>query len=190
MAGKYLVNDSNKIVYLVDPGIAGVASVDDDGKPTPKLDSPKARLFSLIIDGILTQKLPWGLVLIGVFLALVMELVGVSSLPFAVGLYLPLSSSAPIMAGGIVRAIVDKRRKSSASEAEFSPGVLLSSGFIAGGAIMGVVLSLMAGFDLDKHIDYSTFMGPLASAEWFAVLPFIGLMFILYLVGKANNNKT
>lgn len=189
MTGKYLVNDSNRIVYLVDPGIAGIASVDDDGKPTPKLDSPKARLFSLIIDGILTQKLPWGLVLIGVFLALVMELVGVSSLPFAVGLYLPLSSSAPIMAGGVVRAIVDKRRKTSAAEAEFSPGVLLSSGFIAGGAIMGVVLSLLAGFEYDKYIDYSSFMGPLGGADWFAIIPFLGLMCILYFVGKANNNK-
>jgi putative OPT family oligopeptide transporter len=189
MTGKYLVDDSNKIAYLVDPGIAGTVSVDDDGKPVKKLDSPKARLFSLIIDGILTQKLPWGLVLIGVFLALVMELVGVSSLPFAVGLYLPLSSSAPIMAGGIVRAIVDKRRKTSSSEAEFSPGVLLSSGFIAGGAIMGVVLSLLAGFEYDKYIDYSSFMGPLAGADWFAMIPFLGLMYLMYHIGKANNNK-
>ena len=82
-----------------------------NGQPTRKLDAPKARLFSLIIDGILTQKLPWGLVLIGIFLALVMELVGVSSLPFAVGLYLPLSTSTPIMAGGIIRTLVDKKRK-------------------------------------------------------------------------------
>jgi putative OPT family oligopeptide transporter len=188
MAGKYLVDDNNKIVYLVDPGIAGTVS-EVDGKPVTKLDSPKARLFSLIIDGILTQKLPWGLVLIGVFLALVMELVGVSSLPFAVGLYLPLSSSAPIMAGGLVRAIVDKKRKMSSAEAEFSPGVLLSSGFIAGGAIMGVALSLIAGFELDKYINFSAVMGPLASSSLFALLPFLGLMLILYYIGKANNNK-
>jgi len=189
MTGKYLVNDSNKIAYLVDPGIAGTVS-EVDGKPVTKLDSPKARLFSLIIDGILTRKLPWGLVLIGVFLALVMELVGVSSLPFAVGLYLPLSSSTPIMAGGIVRAIVDRKRKSSASEAEFSPGVLLSSGFIAGGAIMGVGLSALTGAEYDKYIDFSSVTGFLAHTDWFAMIPFLALMFILYRIGtsKSNNN--
>jgi uncharacterized oligopeptide transporter (OPT) family protein len=121
-------------------------------------------LFSLIIDGILTQKLPWGLVLIGVFLALVMELVGVSSLPFAVGLYLPLSSSSPIMAGGLIRALVDRKRKGTASEAEFSPGVLMSSGFISGGAIMGVLLAMAAGVGFDRKIDLSAYLGSLAEA--------------------------
>jgi hypothetical protein len=86
--GKYLVDETNHIKYLVDPGIAGTIS-EVNGKPVTKLDSPKARLFSLIIDGILTRKLPWGLVLLGVFFALLMELVGVSSLPFAVGLCCP-----------------------------------------------------------------------------------------------------
>ena len=66
--GKYLVDDTGQIQYLVDPGIAGVVT-EVNGKHVTKLDSPKARLFSLIIDGILTRKLPWGLVLIGVFLA-------------------------------------------------------------------------------------------------------------------------
>lgn len=190
LVGKYLVDDSGQIKYLVDPGIAGVVS-EVDGKRVTKLDSPKARLFSLIIDGILTQKLPWGLVLIGVFLALVMELVGVSSLPFAVGLYLPLSSSTPIMAGGLVRALVDKRRKGTASESEFSPGVLMSSGFIAGAAIMGVILAVLAGIGFDKAIDLSSHMGIFAEADWFAILPFGAIMFILYRIGvsKKNNNK-
>ena len=188
IAGKYLVDESNRIKYMIDPGIAGTVS-EVDGKTVTKLDSPKARLFSLIIDGILTQKLPWGLVLIGVFLALVMELVGVSSLPFAVGLYLPLSSSAPIMAGGVVRALVDKRRKGSASEAEFSPGVLMSSGFIAGAAIMGVIIAGLAGFEYDKAIDASGYLGFLAQADWFATIPFLVIMYILYRVGIAGSNN-
>ncbi len=188
LAGKYLVDDAGQIRYLVDPGIAGVVS-EVDGKPVTKLDSPKARLFGLIIDGILTQKLPWGLVLIGIFLALVMELVGVSSLPFAVGLYLPLSSSAPIMAGGLVRALVDKKRKSSEAEAEFSPGVLLSSGFIAGAAIMGVVLAGLTGGGLDAGINMSHVVGPLAEADWFALIPFALIMYVLYRVGLSGNNK-
>jgi hypothetical protein len=122
-----------------------------------------------------------------------MELVGVSSLPFAVGLYLPLSSSAPIMAGGVVRSLVDKKRKGTAMEAEFSPGVLMSSGFIAGAAIMGVLLAAVTGFNLDSKIDLSSYLGPLATADWFAVIPFGIIMYILYRVGVAktggNNSR-
>ncbi|OGC78286.1 MAG: oligopeptide transporter, OPT family [candidate division Zixibacteria bacterium RBG_16_50_21] len=190
LVGKYLVDQNNRIKYLIDPGIAGVVS-EVDGKPVTKLDSPKARLFSLIIDGILTQKLPWGLVLIGVFLALVMELVGVSSLPFAVGLYLPLSSSAPIMAGGAIRALVNRKNRSSATEAEFSPGVLMSSGFIAGAAIMGVLLAALTGLGFDRTINFSNYLGHLAEADWFAMIPFLVLVYILYKVAttKSNNNK-
>ena len=160
-----------------------------DGKQVTKLDSPKARLFSLIIDGILTQKLPWGLVLIGVFLALMMELVGISSLPFAVGLYLPLSSSAPIMAGGLIRGIVDRKRKSNSAEAEFSPGVLMSSGFIAGAAIMGIVVAGLTGFGLDKAINGSGWSHYLSEADWFSLIPFGALMYMLYRVGVSVKDK-
>ncbi|MDD2714735.1 MAG: oligopeptide transporter, OPT family [Candidatus Wallbacteria bacterium] len=192
--GKYLINESGKIVYLVDPGIAGVVTeyTNKDGKivKSTKLDSPKARLFSMIIDGILTRKLPWGLVLLGVFLSLMMELVGVSSLPFAVGLYLPLSSSTPIMAGGLIRFLVDRKKRMSEAEAEFSPGVLLSSGYIAGGAITGVFLAALTGFGVDGNISlydkmagFSTWIGyteNLADAVWFAFIPFLILMYFLY----------
>jgi uncharacterized oligopeptide transporter (OPT) family protein len=182
LTGKYLVDQSNQIRYMVDPGIAGTVS-QVDGKPVTKFDAPKARLFSMIIDGILTQKLPWGLVLIGVFLALLMELVGVSSLPFAVGLYLPISASMPIMAGGVIRSLVDRKRKTTATEAEFSPGVLMSSGFIAGGAIMGVCLAGLAGAELDSGINLSSYIGSLAEADWWALIPFAILMYALYRIG-------
>jgi len=182
LAGKYLVDQSNQIRYLVDPGIAGTVS-QVDGRPVTKFDAPKARLFSMIIDGILTQKLPWGLVLIGIFLALLMELVGVSSLPFAVGLYLPISASAPIMAGGVIRTLVDRKRKTTSTEAEFSPGVLMSSGFIAGGAIMGVCLAGLAGAELDSSLNLSSYIGSLAEADWWALIPFAGLMYALYRIG-------
>ncbi len=182
IAGKYLVDQSNQIRYLVDPGIAGTVS-QVNGRPVTKFDAPKARLFSMIIDGILTQKLPWGLVLIGVFLALLMELVGVSSLPFAVGLYLPISASVPIMAGGVIRTLVDKKRKTSATEAEFSPGVLMSSGFIAGGAIMGVCLAGLAGAELDSSLNLSSYIGSLAEADWWALIPFAIMMYALYRIG-------
>jgi putative OPT family oligopeptide transporter len=177
LIGKYLADESGQVKYSV--------------KQLRKLDAPKTRLFSMIINGILTRKLPWELVLIGIFLALMMELVGVSSLPFAVGLYLPLSSSAPIMAGGIIRALVDKKKKGSASEAELSPGVLLSSGYIAGAAIMGVIIASLVGVEWDTAIDLSSHMGSLAQADWFAMIPFVVIMYILYRVGlsKGRNNQ-
>ncbi|HXE97050.1 MAG TPA: oligopeptide transporter, OPT family [Dongiaceae bacterium] len=187
LVGRYLVDDAGRIRYLVDPGIAGVVT-EVDGKHVTKLDSPKARLFSLIIDGILTRKLPWGLVLIGVFLALTMEVLGISSLPFAVGLYLPLSSSAPIMAGGIIRLLVERKIHSAEVEAEtdFPPGVLMSSGLIAGAAIMGVVLAILTGFGIDRQLDLSGISGSLATADWFAVIPFVMLMYVLYGVGVSG----
>jgi uncharacterized oligopeptide transporter (OPT) family protein len=144
--GRYLVDDAGAIRYLVDPGINGVVSQRDDGTPVRKFDAPKARLMSLVIDGILTQKLPWGLVGIGAFIALTLELAGVSSLPFAVGVYLPISASTPIFAGGVVRWLVERRRrKPSDADSDSSPGVLAASGLIAGGAIAGTLLALAAG---------------------------------------------
>jgi putative OPT family oligopeptide transporter len=186
--GTYLVDEAGHIKYLIDPGIAGIVT-SVNGKEVRKLDAPKARLFSLIIDGILTQKLPWGLVLIGIFLALVMELVGVSSLPFAVGLYLPLSTSTPIMAGGIVRTLVDKKRNVSSSEAEFSPGVLMSSGYIAGAAITGVLLAIFTIMGIDNKIDLSGWSKYLSSADWFSLLPFLAIMYFLYRIGTEKGKK-
>lgn len=138
-AGKYLLDESDTIQYVVDPGIGGRISV-YEGQQLTRYAAPKAQLFSLIIDGILTQKLPWDLVLLGVFIALMLELCGVSSLPFAVGVYLPISSSAPLFVGGMVRYFVDRIR---GGESDFSPGTLLSSGFIAGGSIAGVLIAFL-----------------------------------------------
>jgi putative OPT family oligopeptide transporter len=145
--GKYLVNDRGQLRFLVDPGISGRLNRRDDGSEVRKFNPPQAQLFAVITDGILSQKLPWVLVLLGVAIALFMELCGVSSLPFAVGAYLPLSTSTPIFAGGLVRFIVDKytRRKRnkelSQLESEMSPGVLFSTGYIAGGTIAGVLVA-------------------------------------------------
>jgi len=142
--GHYLVDAQGEIAYLVDPGIGGRVS-EYAGEKLVRYDAPKARLFSLIIDGILTQQLPWTLVLIGVFIALMLELAGVASLPFAVGVYLPISTSAPIFVGGMVRWLVDRVRGARDGEghSEFSPGVLLSSGYIAGAALVGVLVQFV-----------------------------------------------
>src|SRR5260221_2604480 len=110
-----------------------------DETPVAKFDAPKAKLMSYIIQGILNRKLPWGLVLLGVMISLVLEMSGIPSLAFAVGVYLPLSSSSPIFIGGAVRWLVDKhvqsRIKKKLNEEELtpigdkSPGVLLASGY-------------------------------------------------------------
>jgi uncharacterized oligopeptide transporter (OPT) family protein len=185
LVGKYLVDSSGRIRYLLDPGIAGTVT-EVGGRHVTKLDSPKARLFSLIIDGILTRKLPWGLVLLGVFLSLSVELLGSSSLPFAVGLYLPLSSSAPIMAGGLIRLLADRKATDTETDAEFPPGVLVSSGLIAGAAITGVVLAVLTGLGLDRSLDLSGMTGGLAAEGWFALIPFALLMYLLYRVGTSR----
>jgi putative OPT family oligopeptide transporter len=147
--GKYLVDDQGQIRYLVDPGISGRLTRRDDGTDVEKYNPPQAQLFAVITDGILSQKLPWVLVLLGVAISLFMELCGISSLPFAVGVYLPLSTSTPIFAGGLIRYIVDwftRRKRSDTTsqlESEMSPGVLFSTGYIAGGTIAGVLIACL-----------------------------------------------
>ena len=134
------------MAYLVDPGIGGRIR-EIDGRPITKLDSPKATIMALVTDGILTQKLPWGLVLIGVFLTFAIELMGLQSLPIAVGVYLPISTSAAMFAGGVVRWLVERRARGaeqSIAEVESGPGVLFSSGLIAGGALAGVAIAGVA----------------------------------------------
>jgi len=100
--GKYLVDDSGAAVWLVDPGINGTFKTRPDGTEVRKFEAPKATLMSYIIKGILDRRLPWALVLFGVMIAVVLELCGVSSLAFAVGVYLPISSSAPVFIGGVM----------------------------------------------------------------------------------------
>ncbi|HEX2643873.1 MAG TPA: OPT/YSL family transporter, partial [Thermoanaerobaculia bacterium] len=154
-AGRYLVDQAGAPVYLVDPGINGIHRTRPDGTPVTKFDAPKATLMSYIIKGILNQQLPWALVLLGVMIAVVLEMSGIPSLAFAVGVYLPLSSSSPIFIGGMVRWLVDLylRKKHAGqnlteeqlvAEGDKSPGVLMASGYIAGGAIAGILIAIFA----------------------------------------------
>jgi putative OPT family oligopeptide transporter len=108
------------------------------------LPAPQATLMSTIIRGLLSQNLPWGLVLTGVFIAVTMELCGVRSLSFAVGAYLPIATTAPIFVGGVVRWLVE-RATGRAEDSEVSAGTLFSSGLIAGGSIAGIVYAVLYG---------------------------------------------
>jgi len=182
--GKYLVDETGKIQYLVDPAINGRLSVQDDGTPVTKYDAPKAALMSFIIDGILTQKMPWSLVLLGVAIALVLELAGIPSLPFAVGVYLPLSASSPIFAGGMIRWLVERRQRANGADSEMSPGVLFSSGLIAGGTIAGVVAVLCTlQWPGMPNIGSTVFGESLSGSDAFAMIPLAILIVLLVLIG-------
>ena len=202
-AQRYLVNEQGIQVYLVDPGINGTHRVRPDGSAVQKFDAPKATLMSYIIKGILSHKLPWALVLLGAMIAVVLEMSGIPSLAFAVGVYLPLASSSPILVGGLVRLLVDrylkaKFRHKNLSETELtaegdkSPGVLLASGYIAGGAITGIVIAAKemvgtlaaAGHRIDE---WQTAHNPFLSgpyADLLALIPFFIISLLLYLVGR------
>jgi hypothetical protein len=200
-AGRYLVNEAGVPVYLVDPGINGTHTLRPDGTTVTKFDAPKATLMSYIIQGILSRELPWALVLLGVMIALVLEMASIPSLAFAVGVYLPLSSSTPIFIGGMVRWLVDRylRRKHHGAgltaeqltaEGDRSPGVLLASGYIAGGAIAGIAIAFMAGVmtDMTQRInEWAEARNPFFSgpyADGLSLLPFVALAALLYLTGR------
>lgn len=219
---KWLVDDNGKAVWLVDPGINGketkryVATPDGnykaEGAEVKKFDAPKAVLVSYIIKGILDQKLPWALVLLGVMIAVVMELCGLPSLVFAVGVYLPISSSAPLFVGGMTRWAVDRWWKKQPShqhlseeqfvaETDKSPGVLLSSGYIAGGAIAGIGIAFLSGAldKVDGQIEAwatanNPFYARLASqtidlSGWLSLLPYVVLVGLLYMVAREKMLK-
>jgi putative OPT family oligopeptide transporter len=203
-AGRYFVNDQGVPIYLADPGINGIYDkVPGTNNTVAKFTAPKATLMSYIIKGILSRELPWGLVLLGVMITIVLELSGVPSLAFAVGVYLPISTSAPIFVGGAVRWLVDKylRKKPEnmnlseeqmAAETDKSPGVLLASGYIAGATLAGVIfafLNLREGIvtKLKVFEEWAThhnpfFEGP--NSDMLGMIPFLILTILLYLVGR------
>jgi putative OPT family oligopeptide transporter len=111
-----------------------------------QLPAPQATLMATVIKGLLSQNLPWGLVIVGMGISAVMELSGVRSLPFAVGAYLPLSVSTPIYVGGLVKMAADKVNKFDEEESDIGPGALLSSGLIAGGALTGILIATLKGW--------------------------------------------
>jgi uncharacterized oligopeptide transporter (OPT) family protein len=131
--GKYLYNPATKTIEV--QWVQGIGS--------EKAAAPQARLMATVINGILRQQLPWGLVLLGVFLVIAIELMGVRSLTFAVGSYLSIATTLAIFVGGMVRWMVDraaeKAGEGSGSESEISPGSLYASGLIAAGGIVGLM---------------------------------------------------
>ena len=144
--------------------------------------APQATLMSTIITGLLNQNLPWGLVLVGIFVSVTLELCGIHSLSFAVGLYLPVATTAPIFVGGVVRWWVE-RKTGVAQESDVSAGTLFSSGLIAGGSIAGILFAILVGTntiaplqavgDMFVYFREETMVGQLASTALFFGLALI-----------------
>ncbi|MEP6570939.1 MAG: OPT/YSL family transporter, partial [Acidobacteriota bacterium] len=183
----------------------GIHKTRPDGSAVTKYDAPKATLMSYIIKGILNRQLPWGLVLLGVMIAIVLEMSGIPSLAFAVGVYLPLSSSSPIFIGGMIRWGVDRYLRTKlkdkkltedelVAETDKSPGVLMASGYIAGGALAAIVIAILQGVPrpalaaFNRSVeDWATAHNPMfggGNADMLSMIPFLILMLLLYLVGR------
>jgi putative OPT family oligopeptide transporter len=205
-AGKYFVDTAGKVVYLVDPGINGHHKTRPDGTEVKKYDAPKAVLMSYIIKGILDRELPWTLVLFGVMIAIVLEMAGIASLAFSVGVYLPLVATLPIAIGGTVRWLADRRNnklpqnlglneEERQAANDRSSGVLLASGYIAGGALAGIIIAITAGVltDFDAAAarwaeTYNPFFAG-DSANVLSMLPYAVIVALLFWVAREKPVK-
>ncbi len=158
---------------------------------TEKFPAPQGTLMATLIKGLLSLNLDWVYVLVGVFFSVTMELCGVKALSFAVGLYLPLSTTLPIFAGGVVKGVVDlvaKRKGGAAEDAELGGGSLMATGLVAGGALTGVVVALLNVNDginkfLAEHFDLEPALTRVLGHGGFQLLGvacFLGLGVLLY----------
>lgn len=131
------------------------------GFGSDELGAPQATLMKLIVEGVMGGDLPWGLVFIGVFIAVVVEVIGIPVLPFAIGVYLPVQLNACIMVGGLIRLVLDKLKYRNDEEKEdvVNDGVLFCSGMIAGEGLVGILLALLAVFGIDSALNLSAKLG-------------------------------
>jgi uncharacterized oligopeptide transporter (OPT) family protein len=141
--------------YLYDNGTHQIEIQWVQGIGSDKAAAPQARLMATVINGILNRQLPWRLVLLGVFLVVAIELLGIRSLPFAVGSYLSIATTLAIFTGGLVRWLAERGRHKGTAESDIGPGPLYASGLIAGGGIfglLGIVIALLEDQEFRYHI--------------------------------------
>ena len=130
------------------------------GFGSKELGAPQATLMKMIVEGVMDNNLPWGLILIGIFIAVVVEIVGIPVLPFAIGVYLPVQLNACIMVGGLIRLAFDKmKREKEEKEAIISDGILCCSGMIAGEGLVGILLAILAIAGVDEKLNLSEKLG-------------------------------
>ena len=144
------------------------------GYGTEELPAAQATMMKMLVEGIMNAELPWGLILTGVFIAIAVEILKVPVMPFAVGMYLPFSLSAGIMAGGAVRFIVERIKGTDKEKKERTDrGVLFTSGLIAGEGIVGILLAVLTVFEVNIALDFSL-------PQILSLVIFIGLLLILF----------
>ncbi len=182
--------------YLYDPNTGQIEIQWIQGIGSDKAAAPQARLMATVISGILNQRLPWRLVMLGVFLVIAVELLGIRSLSFAVGSYLGLHTTLAIFCGGIVHWLVNRGKSESSghAESEVSPGSLYSSGLIAAGGViglLGIVFNVLGDPELGINLIPAGVLafgpklfGGLAQSHVFAVVMFVLLAGSLYYFAK------
>lgn len=152
------------------------------GFGSEELAAPQATLMKMIIEGVMDSNLPWGLVFIGVFIAVIIEILGIPVLPFAIGVYLPVQLNACIMVGGLVRLAFDKMKKEENDKKRIiNDGILYCSGMIAGEGLVGILLALLAVFGVSDAIDLSGKLGLPAAVSNIGSLVVFALMIVLVL---------
>ena len=146
------------------------------GYGSADIPAPQATMMKMLVEGIMNAELPWALILIGVCVAIVVEILQIPVLPFAVGMYLPFSLSAGIMAGGVVRFILERRKgDEKEKKAAVDRGILYTSGLIAGEGLMGVILAVLAVAKVSDKI-----VSPVALPQIASLIIFLVLLLSLY----------
>jgi putative OPT family oligopeptide transporter len=178
--GRYYYDSASRRIDFQE--VQGIGSLD--------YPAPQATLMSVVINGILNRRLPWSLVLFGAFMVVTLELCGVRSLAFAVGSYLPISTTAPIFTGGLIKFLVQRLTRTTVEESETGSGALFSSGLIAGGSLGGLALAVVVGL---KKADVAA-----VGARWFpafaqsdlaALIIFAGLATLLFFMALKNSDN-
>ncbi len=180
--------------YLYSPATGQIEVHWIQGIGSAAAPAPQARLMATVINGILSRKLPWGLVLIGVSLVIAVELLGIRSLPFAVGAYLPIGTTLPIFVGGVVRWMVDQAAKrhgeDADAESEISPGSLFASGLIAAGGIVGLIGVALKAYEATVGKgDILNFPHTFLDNNYVSVLAFAALAYSLYYFARKPLKK-
>ncbi|MBO5746433.1 MAG: oligopeptide transporter, OPT family [Clostridia bacterium] len=160
------------------------------GFGSEELAAPQATMMKMVIEGIMDGNLPWGLILVGVFVAVVVELIGVPVLPFAIGVYLPVQLNACIMVGGIIRWFFDKMKNEEQKKVSVNNGILFCSGMIAGEGIVGLLLAILAVFGVGEVIDLSGILNlPAAVSNIGSLVLFAVIIFTLVYSTVAKKRK-
>jgi len=179
--------------YLYSPATQQIEVQWIQGIGSPSASAPQARLMATVINGILSRKLPWGIVLLGVCLVIAVELLGIRSLTFAVGAYLPIGTTLPIFCGGVVRWFVDRaaQRAGESEDSEISSGSLFASGLIAAGGIAGLIGVALKAWEATyaQNRDILNVPHTFLSHDWVSVIAFAALAYALYYFARKPVDK-